>query len=377
MAQEIEETLETLAREGSKIRKISIVGYSMGGLVARYAIGLLHSRGQFDRLQAANFTTIASPHLGVRTPLKGYANQTWNMLGGRLLSTSGRQMFLIDSFRDTGRPLLSVLADPNSIFMRALALFSDRCFYANIINDRSAVYYTTAVSRTDPFADLSKVKLNYIPGYEPVVLDPDMPVRRQEGSELPTFYNKMVGKSQDLLQKWPLYVFFVIFIPIGSFAFLINSGVQTVRSQRRIRLHEQGASTGGYRVPLMIREMRQAAEDAFENVNAAQGNDYLPNGSKETANGHAKQSMAEITEKQDSAAGSQQRLVQTEFPTLALTGEQFAMIESLEKVGFRRYPVHIHKSHHSHAAIIVRRKGKAFEEGHTVIDHWVNEEFKI
>lgn len=48
---EIEEELELIKRRGGKIKKISIVGYSLGGLVARYAIGLLHARGVLDDLE--------------------------------------------------------------------------------------------------------------------------------------------------------------------------------------------------------------------------------------------------------------------------------------------------------------------------------------
>src|SRR5271168_809675 len=51
VCQEIEEELEKLAREGLTIKKLSIVGYSLGGLVARYAVGLQYSRGQFDKLE--------------------------------------------------------------------------------------------------------------------------------------------------------------------------------------------------------------------------------------------------------------------------------------------------------------------------------------
>jgi Putative serine esterase (DUF676) len=51
VCQEIEEELEKLAREGLTIKKLSIVGYSLGGLVARYAVGLLYSRGLFDKLE--------------------------------------------------------------------------------------------------------------------------------------------------------------------------------------------------------------------------------------------------------------------------------------------------------------------------------------
>ena len=48
---EIEEELEEIKRQGGNIKKLSIVGYSLGGLVARYAIGLLHVRGVLDGLE--------------------------------------------------------------------------------------------------------------------------------------------------------------------------------------------------------------------------------------------------------------------------------------------------------------------------------------
>lgn len=51
MCQEIEEELEKLEQAGQTIKKLSVVGYSLGGLVARYAIGLLYSRGVFDKLE--------------------------------------------------------------------------------------------------------------------------------------------------------------------------------------------------------------------------------------------------------------------------------------------------------------------------------------
>ena len=41
VTQEIEGHIKDLEGKGCKIRKLSIVGYSLGGLVARYTIGLL------------------------------------------------------------------------------------------------------------------------------------------------------------------------------------------------------------------------------------------------------------------------------------------------------------------------------------------------
>ncbi|VAI59118.1 unnamed protein product [Triticum turgidum subsp. durum] len=66
-----------------QITKISFVAHSVGGLVARYAIGRLYrppgqslenspqslrdsNRGNIHGLDAVNFITVASPHLGSR-----------------------------------------------------------------------------------------------------------------------------------------------------------------------------------------------------------------------------------------------------------------------------------------------------------------------
>lgn len=51
MCLEIEEELQLIERKGGKIKKLSLVGYSLGGLVARYAIGLLHAKGILDQVE--------------------------------------------------------------------------------------------------------------------------------------------------------------------------------------------------------------------------------------------------------------------------------------------------------------------------------------
>ncbi|KAF7187254.1 Lipid droplet phospholipase 1 [Pseudocercospora fuligena] len=157
VANEIEEKIAELEGDGYDITKISVTGYSFGGLISRYAIGLLYSSGLFERVKPINFTTFATPHLGVRTPKRGWRSTLFNSMGPRTLSTSGQQMFLVDSFRETGRPLLSLLSDPNSIFVKGLDMFKNKWLYANTINDRSVPWYTAAWSRTDPFVELDKI----------------------------------------------------------------------------------------------------------------------------------------------------------------------------------------------------------------------------
>jgi hypothetical protein len=385
VAKEIEDALEELARDGHKITRFSIVGYSLGGLVARFAIGLLYQRGLFQTIAPVNFTTFASPHLGVRTPLTGYQNHLWNILGARTLSISGRQLFLIDNFRDTDRPLLSVLADPDSVFIHALKRFSNRSLYTNIINDRSAVFYTTSASRCDPYVDLKKVNLHYLRGYEPVLLDPEHPFDPVPKHELPSFCERFRVNSQSYLRRAPILLALVFLLPIATIAFLINSAIQTFRSRRRILLHESNRQEEGfgiYRIPWMVQDMRVGLEDAFENVNAAQQQEYLPEGSEEMADAvfadpasptaaFAESSESLLPEK---ATGDESAPAErlAGVPTLALTAAQFSMIKALDDVGFKKYPVHIHKSRHSHAAMIVRTPKPAFDDGKVVVKHWVD-----
>jgi hypothetical protein len=355
-----------------------------------------------------NFTTFATPHLGVRTPLRGWHNHIWNVFGARTLSVSGRQLFIIDNFRDTNRPLLSILADPDSIFIKGLGKFKRRTLYANIINDRSAVYYTTGISKIDPFTDLEKIKIHYMKGYDNVILDPIEPVAVPEVKllEVPTFYSRCTTTISTFFNRLPLTIALIIFIPIGAVAFLVNSALQTMWSTRRIRLHESGKAgieVSTYRMPLLMNGMREAVEDAYENLNSTQDNEYLVDGSGERAlrsdvdnspwrnspipsssasgvntplekplNSVSSTPSTDSMTSLDNAISPQSRL---DVPTLALTPDQFAMIEALDSVGWRKYPVHIQKNRHSHAAMIVRSNKASFVEGWTVLRHWLMEEF--
>lgn len=380
VTQEIETYIEELEKDGSKIKKLSIVGYSLGGLVARYTIGLLYSKGWFERIKPVNFTTFATPHLGVKTPLLGVQYRVFNFLGSRTLSASGRQLFTIDTFRDADRPLLSVLADPGSIFMLALAQFTHRVLYANIINDRSAPYYTTSISVTDPYSNLDAVSINYLPGFAPNLIDPTDPVHLKPPKIKPPLLARLASSSQSLLTSVPVFALFSVLIPIGSVVFLINSGVQQVRSQKRIRLHEEGKAgigLGSYRIPLVVENARSAMEGAFENMNARQGQQYLPEPAShgKQPNGHAEKDYRSASRTSSDLEGTPSS--RSEFPSLALTAQQFEMVRALDEVGFRKYRVHIHAVRHTHAAIIVRNQKASFDEGKVVVRHWLDEEFEI
>jgi len=359
-------------------------GYSLGGLVARYSIGLLYSNGWFDRLEPVNFTTFASPHLGVRTPILGPHSHLWNVLGARTLSTSGRQLFAIDTFRDTNRPLLLVLADPQSIFMQALARFKHRVLYANIINDRSAPYYTTFITKVDPYVDHSAIDIHYMKGYHPNIIDTVDPVSKKLLDPSRSLLSRVASSSQNVLTTVPFAAAMVVFIPIGTVLFLANAGVQSIRSQKRIKLHESGRAgigLGNYRIPLIMEHARSAVEDTFGSMTGTRNQQYLPAGIDQDGSPSPGSDDEKIGSPAKTIPQRRRRssALQPTFPTLNLSPEQFEMIDNLNEAGWRKYAVHIHNVRHSHAAIIVRSTPlrSKFEEGKRIVGHWIEEEFEV
>lgn len=47
-----------------EVTKISIIGYSLGGLISRYVIGLLNELDFFEKIEPIFFSTFATPHVG-------------------------------------------------------------------------------------------------------------------------------------------------------------------------------------------------------------------------------------------------------------------------------------------------------------------------
>ncbi|KAF2729368.1 lipase/serine esteras-like protein [Polyplosphaeria fusca] len=376
---EVEDALKELAKSGHDIKKISIIGYSLGGLISRYAIGLMYQKGLFDKIQPVQFTTFATPHLGVRTPLRGYHNHVWNVLGARFLSQSGRQLFMIDSFRDTGKPLLEVLSDANSIFLRGLAQFKHRSLYANVLNDRTVVYYTSSISSIDPYVKPEAINITYLKGYEPVIVDAEKAVSVKEPEAPLALTQQITTQTRAMFGRIPYAAFLVLLLPVGMSIFTVNAAIQSIRSRQRIRMHEEGKAgfdIGSYRVPLMINDMRKEVEDMFENINNTQDPEYLPEGDEELASPKSPRLFRKQSSR-SSAPGSDSDSLkgekeETQFSTLALTPAQFAMIEELNNVGFKKYPVYIHNHRHTHAAIIRRMDKAGFDEGRIVVKHWLD-----
>lgn len=391
VALEIEETLDTLVNNGCHIRKLSVVGYSFGGLLARYAIGLLDARGWLDKLEPVNFTTFVSPHVGVQIPRKGLWSYLWNNLGPQQGSISARQLFMVDSVGESGRPMLSLLADPDGIFVRALGKFRNRCLYANVINDRTTIFYTTALSMVDPFRDVKHKLANYVKGYEPVVIDPDVYFSSpgMMEAEALSLGSRVWQQITGIFTKVLLWTFAVLFLFIILPLFFLHSVRQWSHSRQRVQLHEEeksGTLFRQYRLPHAMAEgVQSAIEKAYEDVGFRQDPEYLSvsktGGEESIRRRNSPRPKARETtpsrDRDDHKETDDATSTDRKYPALALTPAQIAIIDSLNAVGFRKYPVYIHNHRHSHAAIIVRAPKKGFDEGKVVSKHWLDNEFQI
>jgi hypothetical protein len=306
---------------------------------------------------------------------------------------------MIDKFRGTSRPLLSVLADKDSVFYKGLALFQNRVLYANIVNDRTTTWYTSSISRTDPFANLAEVRINHLPGYDPVILDSENPVQpapppqKNEAQQLPMSH--LLGQRGKSVAKLPVVLIYALLVPVGIIVFLGNSLLQTALSLRRIRLHSNREESHDYAsLPLLAEEIQEAADSVFEEMHHELVEpDHLPPGSEEqggsdSEDGALTDSMLGIDNQvsgfpetatlEKSQKGIDGKRRQREFPTLALHPLQFRMIHNLDSLGFRKFPVWIQGDKHTHAAIIVRKpKADRWNEGRVVVRHWVEEAFEV
>ncbi|XP_021277633.1 uncharacterized protein LOC110411692 [Herrania umbratica] len=186
MGERLAQEVLAVVKRRPEVQKISFVAHSLGGLVARYAIGRLYGHSSkldpsvlyensstekhtnssmqyFEQpcedriagLEPMNFITFATPHLGSRGHkqlpllcglpfLEKRASQTAHLVAGR----SGKHLFLTDN--DDGKPplLLRMVDDSDDLkFISALRAFKRRVAYANANYDHIVGWRTSSIRR--------------------------------------------------------------------------------------------------------------------------------------------------------------------------------------------------------------------------------------
>ncbi|KAI8817549.1 putative serine esterase-domain-containing protein [Fimicolochytrium jonesii] len=174
----IEERLEDADKRS--VDRISFLGYSLGGLIVRYTIGLMEARGMFQnasdppppkgtlKVVPTNFISVATPHAGAHLRPDGIWSRFYNAGQSVLIVRSGAHLTLTDddgsfeavkqraqsgSSKNGGgrRALLEAMSDPSLPFWKGLARFQSRTLYANTVNDRVVGFTTSALEPTNHY----------------------------------------------------------------------------------------------------------------------------------------------------------------------------------------------------------------------------------
>ncbi|XP_076946471.1 uncharacterized protein LOC143617984 [Bidens hawaiensis] len=188
--------VKQVVKSRENLKKISFLAHSLGGLIARYAIGVLYTRtddksaGQIAGLEAVSFITLATPHLGVRgnkqlpfllglPMLEKIAAPMAPIFVGR----TGSQLFLTDGKPDRPPLLLRMTTDAEDAdFISALGAFKYRVLYANAAYDHMVGRRTSSIRRE---SELVKPPFKSLDGYKHVVDVEYCPPVESQGSNFP------------------------------------------------------------------------------------------------------------------------------------------------------------------------------------------------
>ncbi|WRT64856.1 uncharacterized protein IL334_001792 [Kwoniella shivajii] len=292
VAYEVDQKILELEHGGKKVHQFSLMGYSLGGLVARYLVGLLHSRQPsfFDIHHPVSFSTISSPHYGI-PKYNTLLSTVLGFLGARVMSRSGEQMWVKDTYSDEDqRPLLEIMADPRGIFYQGLEQFDRLDIYASAVNDHSVPYPTAAIEPTDHFAQWGEKNLS-IESNEDGIIQSWSSTNNANGEayEKPKTskaktkkrFGMKVGTLPPVLRyRFPfnyiILALFPIMLPLIVVLILTRQSLDTRRSKRRLQQLSQTSSGGSHSpVPSSGGLSIQALRDGIRRIERSLENDLV------------------------------------------------------------------------------------------------------
>ncbi|KAI8363080.1 putative serine esterase-domain-containing protein [Mortierella sp. GBAus27b] len=405
------------ARAGAttkKVNQFSFIGYSLGGLIGRFAMGMLDLQGFFDPLDQGGrgiapmyFVTMASPHLGIREPSPSKLATSYNYLVTHLLSRTGKQLQLVDDYIG-GKPLLLIMSEPSSVFMHALARFMRRGIYCNIRNDHTVPFWTAGFSDTDPFDDLDSMEISR---YSSLIetfenCDPEYIARRRhergEALKAAPFKERMSQRWKAI--PWTKYAFIGIAVPLlPLWALLVTSTIciQGLNSRRRTKpIVESNKELQQMKDKAMVTGVTAILRSLSEPLSTdetTQGQQQMHWKREESRQGqlHEDPVIQPIvhTIPQDTWVESSVTLamppeaspstIQDSKPTLSLYPQlsqtqrytllpiQIEMSRNLNQLDWRKNIIHI-EALNAHASIVVREKGSTNHGGVAAVHHLVD-----
>ncbi|KSA02120.1 uncharacterized protein AC631_02116 [Debaryomyces fabryi] len=453
IANEITAETDKLDNTGHKVRKFSILGYSLGGLISRYAIGVLYYEGYFEKAEPVNFITFCSPHVGAIKPYNSFLSKMFNGFASYFLAHSGAQLFLKDKQQvksdyagnnNHNLPLLVWMAEPASTFYVALSKFKHRSVYANAIGDKRAGFFTAAIATMDPFQSMvdrnaSAYDFDYVEGYEPTVIDFTKPISFSKLEETKSAHARStVSKIVPWLK---LLVSVILFTPLWFFWFFYKTISERIKLNKRVSLffnetsllhlysypdHIFDDSTSEDETPhpanekykleqnskhepheslfySLEKELGEQVRDQtdifvdsiFDAANSQGYEEYEYSISSRTRKRKSRDTPSQksdadfsstIKEMENYEVPSDPSLSQSKLVALNgknidsfrlnLSSNELYIIHKLNMLEWEKVPVIIRNTKLTHSAAIVRQDEPAFEEGKTIVRHFVEQNFK-
>ncbi|KAL7089128.1 hypothetical protein ACP275_13G169900 [Erythranthe tilingii] len=213
-----------VVKKTESLRKISFLAHSLGGLIARYAVAVLYSpnvssdqpddiadlastsskTSSIAGLDAINFITLATPHLGVRGNkqlpfLMGFSflEKLAAPIAPVFTGQTGSQLFLTDGKPEKPPLLLQMTSDcEEGKFISALGTFRCRILYANVAYDHMVGWRTASIRRE---TELMKPPSQSLDGYQHVVNLEYCPPVLSESSD----FHPEAAKAKEAAQNEP------------------------------------------------------------------------------------------------------------------------------------------------------------------------------
>lgn len=434
ISDEIIQETERLESSGSKVTKFSIIGYSLGGLISRYAIGVLHHQKYFEGIEPVNFVTFCTPHIGAVNRGTKWHSRSLNAVSSYFLAHTGSQMFLNDMMlvktersgeKTEELPLLVWMAEPSSRFFIALSNFKYKALYANTINDRRTCWFTSAISTTDPFnsmvnQELSAYDLEYVKGYEPTVIDISKPISFAKLRNLDTInlkkrtiipriwnFSRILGRLLIIGPIWAVWLIISAIIErvrmnkrVSSFFnetsllhLYENSHNQKVLKEQNKDQHPQDSFVSSLESGFNSRLRDQTdlfVESIFDAMSSEDYKDYedvisktksrevsgqtTPNLEAQSSGVARNRNLNDLTKSRQGPVNLKGKRV-VDFRINLSSSEKY-IIERLNTLDWQKFPICIRNTKATHAAAVARHPDPNFEEGKTVVKHFINEIFQ-
>ncbi|KAG8949894.1 hypothetical protein FRC04_008197 [Tulasnella sp. 424] len=266
-------TAEQPEQPRRKVTRFSIFGYSLGGLVSRYTVGILYATKFFDAVKPINFATIATPHIGLTRYSGSFLSKMTHALGPLLLSRTGKQFYAKDKDDwggGQGKPLVEVMSEKDSVFFEGLSQFKHIIFVGNAIDDLTVPFATACVEPYDPFSGHveSGIEVQLDEQYAPIIKSfkypdtlPVLPPRRRMFSitGLKAWWNAPSGLPPPLQL---LYISLPILIPTFILLIIGNFTWNSLKSKKRIRLLEARETDNRSAIVKFVNNLEHRVEDA-------------------------------------------------------------------------------------------------------------------